>query len=71
MKITDHGYHKEKKEGEIFAGLLTVNEFENGGFWEVQRLGKQIIKKYEIIRRPWFLPESEIWAKGWFIKRKK
>ncbi len=71
QEITDLGYHKEKQKGEIFAGLLTVQEFKNGGFWEDQRLGKQIIKKYEISRRPWFLLEAEIWEKGWFIKRGK
>ena len=71
MIITDHGPHQEKKEGEVFAGFLTVNQCQTGRFWDYQRLGKPVDKKYETGNRPWFLLESEIWEKGWLINRKK
>ena len=69
MIITDHGKHKEKYEGEIFAGFLTLHQYQNGGFWDYQRLGKPVNRRYEMGDRPWFLLEAEIWERGWLIKR--
>jgi hypothetical protein len=69
--ITDHGYHKEKYDGEIFAGFLTLEQFEKGKFWKNQRLGNPIIREHSLTKFPWFIAECEIWDKGWSIDRFK
>ena len=70
MQIDDHGHHREKKEGEVFAGFLTVKQYQNGHFWDFERLGNPR-GTHEMGERPWFLLEAEIWERGWVINRNK